>query len=424
MRVVERAIKPATPHERYAQSLASAGLGETALGREWLAAGLTAIREPVAVELPFAEEAYIDRARPRALGYLVALEQGQQVNVQASFTGISPTVLFLDLFAGPADPESAPRSLVSADEGSGTLTFEAAQPGEYILRVQPELLRGGRVRITSIPAPSLQFPVKDAEGRDLQSEFGAPRDGGQRQHEGVDIFARRGTAVLSAGNGRVTGVDENARGGRVVWVWDPTRGLMLYYAHLETQLVSAGQRVEAGEILGTVGNTGNARTTAPHLHFGVYAPGRGAVDPVGFIRRLPQTPPAITIDIARLGQWGRTRTPALARHAPKAGAALLRRLVRSTPLIVEGALASWARIRLPDGAMAFVAARDLDLSPTPLETMRVRTARPLRSDPAPDAPVITVVPENARVAVMGRFADQLLVESEAGTTGWVDAQHR
>ena len=58
---------------------------------------------------------------------------------------------------------------------------------------------------------------------------------------------------------------------------------MLYYAHLDQQLVSPGERVNAGEIVGTVGNTGNARTTAPHLHFGIYAVGRGAIDPYWFI---------------------------------------------------------------------------------------------------------------------------------------------
>jgi murein DD-endopeptidase MepM/ murein hydrolase activator NlpD len=117
----------------------------------------------------------------------------------------------------------------------------------------------------------------------VQSIFGDPRDAGRRQHEGVDIFASRGTPVLSATHGVVTRVGETTRGGRVVWVWDPGRALSLYYAHLSEQHVTIGQRVDAGDVLGTVGNTGNARTTPPHLHFGIYERGRGAIDPYWFI---------------------------------------------------------------------------------------------------------------------------------------------
>ncbi len=424
LRVVERAIKPATPHERYAGSLASAGLADTALARAWLSAAVEAIGQPVSVTLPFAEEAYVDAARPRALGYLLALEPGQRLDVQATFTGASPAVVFLDLFDRAADDASAARPLASADAGSLTLTFETLRAGEYILRVQPELLRGGRVRITSAPSPSLNFPVLGAEGRNLQSEFGMPRDGGRRQHEGVDIFARRGTSVLSATNGRVTSVGQNTLGGNVVWVWDTSRGLTLYYAHLDTQLVTAGQGVSAGDVLGTVGNTGNAKTTAPHLHFGVYAPGQGALDPVGFIRPVSTTAAAITADMTQLGAWARTRASVVARNAPSSSAGTVRRLPRSTPLVAEGALASYVRVRLPDGASAFVAARDLDLSPKPLETIRVRAARPLRAEPRAEAPVIAEVPSNARLAVLGRFAEQWLVENEAGTIGWVEAERR
>jgi murein DD-endopeptidase MepM/ murein hydrolase activator NlpD len=62
-------------------------------------------------------------------------------------------------------------------------------------------------------------------------------------------------------------------------------GMRLYYAHLDTQLVVPGQFVRAGEPIGTVGNTGNAITTPPHLHFGVYWRQRGgARDPSAFLR--------------------------------------------------------------------------------------------------------------------------------------------
>lgn len=125
--------------------------------------------------------------------------------------------------------------------------------------------------------------MANARLRDLQSVFGDPRDAGRRQHEGVDISARRGTPVLSATNGVVMRVAETTLGGRVIWIFDTSRGLRLYYAHLDEQLVTTGQRVNAGDVLGTVGNTGNARTTPPHLHFGIYERGTGALDPYWFI---------------------------------------------------------------------------------------------------------------------------------------------
>jgi murein DD-endopeptidase MepM/ murein hydrolase activator NlpD len=101
----------------------------------------------------------------------------------------------------------------------------------------------------------------------------------------VDIFARRGTPVLAAGSGIVTRVGTNGLGGKVVWIARPTRGEAHYYAHLDRQLVTVGTRVQEGDVIGFVGNTGNARFTPPHLHFGIYTSG-GAVDPLPYIAEL------------------------------------------------------------------------------------------------------------------------------------------
>jgi murein DD-endopeptidase MepM/ murein hydrolase activator NlpD len=174
------------------------------------------------------------------------------------------------------------------------VTYEANADREVVIRFQPELLRTGSVDISLRAAPALLFPVANARPPDLKSVYGDPRDAGRRQHEGVDIFARRGTPVLSAGDGVVVRVGESTLGGRVVWVWDLSRGLRLYYAHLDEQRVRTGQRVRRGDVIGTVGNTGNARTTPPHLHFGIYERARGAIDPYWFI-----APPAAATTTAR-----------------------------------------------------------------------------------------------------------------------------
>jgi hypothetical protein len=66
----------------------------------------------------------------------------------------------------------------------------------------------------------------------------------------------------------------------------------LYYAHLDEQLVREGQIVNKGDVIGLVGNTGNAEKTSPHLHFGVYVQG-GPVDPLPFVNTAIKTAPAV-----------------------------------------------------------------------------------------------------------------------------------
>jgi murein DD-endopeptidase MepM/ murein hydrolase activator NlpD len=95
----------------------------------------------------------------------------------------------------------------------------------------------------------------------------------------VDIFAARGTPVLSATEGIVIRVGTNRLGGQVINILGPGRQVH-YYAHLDRYGgFEEGDVVYPGSIIGYVGNTGNARDTPPHLHYGIYDPGRGAVNP-------------------------------------------------------------------------------------------------------------------------------------------------
>lgn len=133
------------------------------------------------------------------------------------------------------------------------------------------------------PPTALRMPVQGVDPRRVAATFGAPR-GRDRQHAGVDIFAKRGTPVLSATRGIVVAVAERGLGGRQVWVMGPARQRH-YYAHLQDWApdLQVGDLVEAGDPLGTVGDSGNARGTPPHLHYGVYAEG-GAYDPLPLLR--------------------------------------------------------------------------------------------------------------------------------------------
>ena len=133
------------------------------------------------------------------------------------------------------------------------------------------------------PASALPVPVAGVPAGRIAATFGAPR-GRDRHHAGVDIFARRGTSVRSATRGIVASIRDAGLGGRQVWVFGPARE-RYYYSHLDGWApgLRTGDVVEAGEMLGTVGDSGNARGTPPHLHFGLYG-AQGARDPLPLLR--------------------------------------------------------------------------------------------------------------------------------------------
>ncbi|MCB0640513.1 MAG: M23 family metallopeptidase, partial [Phaeodactylibacter sp.] len=93
----------------------------------------------------------------------------------------------------------------------------------------------------------------------------------------IDIPAERGTPVIAVADGEVVRVANKGGGGKQVWLQVGSR--QFFYAHLDSWEVREGQRVRQGEVLGTVGNTGNASHTRPHLHFGVYVDRHETIDP-------------------------------------------------------------------------------------------------------------------------------------------------
>ena len=143
-----------------------------------------------------------------------------------------------------------------------------------MLRALPEAWRLWR-----LPTPdTLPVPVQGVAARRIADTWGAGRSGGRR-HEGTDIFAARGTPVTSATRGIVVRISDSGLGGRQVWVLGPG-GERHYYAHLDdwTPGLHVYQVVRPGDRLGSVGDTGNARGTPPHLHYGIYGEG-GASNP-------------------------------------------------------------------------------------------------------------------------------------------------
>lgn len=85
-------------------------------------------------------------------------------------------------------------------------------------------------------------------------------------HEGIDVFAAKGTPILAPVSGEVVSVGTGNIAGNYVKLKGDD-GVIYYFAHNDSNTVSLGQRVQAGTMVGTVGNTGNAQGTQPHIHF-------------------------------------------------------------------------------------------------------------------------------------------------------------
>ena len=112
----------------------------------------------------------------------------------------------------------------------------------------------------------------------VTSTFGGKRKG--HYHKGIDMVTAKGTPVRTAANGTVTFAGRDGAYGNVMIV-DHGNGMSTYYAHLDKEYAKEGQDVKRGEIIGSVGSTGNA--TTPHLHYEV----RKAEKPVNPVSYLP-----------------------------------------------------------------------------------------------------------------------------------------
>lgn len=121
----------------------------------------------------------------------------------------------------------------------------------------------------------------------FSNDFGAPRAGPPpHPHQGNDLFATYGTPLVAIADGAVFKAgDDGGLGGQRVWLRDGV-GVTYYYAHMSRIDVAAGTQVARGQVLGAVGNSGNARTTPSHVHFEMHPGGGAATNPYGTLVRL------------------------------------------------------------------------------------------------------------------------------------------
>lgn len=406
-----------SPYEAYIATLEQAGLDATALGRDWLRAGALATMQPARVTLPFHETGYFAPETPAAAAYLMDLPRGRRLVVDVSFDSSAPARLFVDLFELSADAGRAPRRVASLAPDTASLTHDVTRDASYLLRIQPELLRGGRFTLVQRTESSLAFPVPGLDAGAVQSGFGVERDGGARGHEGIDIFAPRGTPVAAVVDGMAR-VDTNGLGGNVVWLRGGRGRRTFYYAHLDRWAIDGTVAVKVGDVLGYVGNTGNARTTSPHLHFGIYE--GGAIDPLPFVQPDDPAPAAPEAPLERLGQRVRVvpaRTPL--RGGPATGAPATAQVERATLARVVGIAMGSVRVVLHDGTMGYVAASAITAADAPLRRARLTAGTVLRENPGPDQPVVDTVGAPVSAEVLGRSGDYEFVRVPDGASGWL-----
>lgn len=131
----------------------------------------------------------------------------------------------------------------------------------------------------AVKVGALVLPVAGVKPGQLTDTWGQSRANGGREHHAIDIMAPRGTPVIAAAPGKVEKLFESHDGGHTVYVRSPDGGTIYYYAHLDAYRagLAEGQTVKAGDVIATVGSTGNASPEAPHLHFEIkrMAPGEG-----------------------------------------------------------------------------------------------------------------------------------------------------
>ena len=215
-----------------------------------------------------------------------------EVSVAAPATTQAPT-------AEPAAPQSEPAPAVGAGDvplyftdfasGGALIDLPEARPVSPNARSTHkfyELIDGLNLTPQLVARLLAPFPVagKARYSDDWHAHRSVPT---AHLHEGTDIFAAKGTPVIASADGVVGRMVRNSAVGGTSLRLTTADGTFYYYAHLDrfAPKLTEGKRVQKGDVLGFVGTTGNASSTAPHLHFEIHPAGGEAVSPVPYLDR-------------------------------------------------------------------------------------------------------------------------------------------
>lgn len=272
-----------TPHEKYANKIE-----DDPRRIQWLDVANNSLDHAQSISLPYRHIGVFPAGKPRALALEFSAKRGERIQFDIQKSNTTGYVIYADVFKQDG---TVLTHLHAAGTNDPVFGFDAEETAVYVLRLQPELEHSGEYHLSVTVNPSLGFPVAGPKAR-VGSVWGDSRDNGARRHEGIDIFAPKLTPAIAAADGYISGVKEGGLGGKVVNLKVKGRDIRLYYAHLDKQLVYEGQEVKKGDTIGLVGNTGNARTTPPHLHFGIYSY-EGPIDPLPFVNKAVRTAPEL-----------------------------------------------------------------------------------------------------------------------------------
>lgn len=413
LRSVKAVFTRLSPYEKYVEALKKAELMNASMTREWLAAGEQVFDDSVMIQVPFSESGFFQASTPAARSYRFTAKDGQVITVEGMVKTQRKAKVFLDLFVLADDKWER----IAFADSTMSITYEFSENQECVLRLQPELLANTWYAIDISVTPVLINPVYGASNRSIGSFYGAPRDEGKRSHEGVDIFARKGTPVLAPTDGIISRVGVSKLGGKVVWMRDRKRGHSYYFAHLDSQMVTAGMRVQQGHVLGLVGNTGNARNTPPHLHFGIYH--AGSKDPLYYIHKAEAAMASLPIDTGFHQKPFKVRPKTIAlRSGPSAKLPVKADLEKDTYVTVLGQTNDWYRIALPDDTEGYLLKRHV----VPLSEGRIATldtTAVLLSAIRPDAIPVATLQEDTTVEILAHFGNYTFVQTEKGNAGWL-----
>lgn len=406
-----------TPHDQYSDRIKNAGLSGTVLGNSWFTVAAQSLSSPLTIPIPYSETGYFSADRPAAAGLRFDVVRGQKLFITVEKKPVQNFNLYIDLWK-IEQGKNEPAHITAADTSNYTIRHEVKENAQYILRVQPELLSSGEYSVTITTGPSLAYPIKAPGKNHIKSFWGAERDGGARKHEGIDIFSSFRTPVVAAAEGRVTRVMETPVGGKVVWLRVKDADYTLYYAHLDSQIVQEGEMVKTGDTLGLMGNTGNARTTAPHLHFGVYT-FTGPIDPLPFINPNEKPPENISASTILLGKVGRTITTSSKIHNTPTANDQGTTIPPNTILRIEAATSNWYKIRLPSGEQGFLKSAVIDEADKPLRSIAAKSNLAIFEKPDSLGAKKASIPTGESADVLGNFLNYHLIKTRQDTIGWI-----
>lgn len=184
-------------------------------------------------------------------------------------------LLVLALMIVPLLPVSAAPVEAASYRSTRTYSSQNYSRERYSSAIQKEIRKLDKDEVENLPIPILLGLLRNQ----ITSDFGDPRGDGTRSHEGQDLIAPRGSLIASPTDAVVTRTGTGESSGIYVYTANPG-GETFVYMHLDriADGVKAGTVLEPGDLIGYVGNTGNASGGVTHLHFEI-RDGRTPIDP-------------------------------------------------------------------------------------------------------------------------------------------------